>query len=76
MPIPKLVNYELENCIIEMTVVSPPYVVDFAGARLTRPDPSRTKSLSIGPAKSAKSSAKTGQESSVSYPHSNLAAFS
>lgn len=37
--IPKLVNYELENCIIEMTVVSPPYVVDFAGARLTRPEP-------------------------------------
>jgi len=37
--IPKLVDHDPDYWIIEMTVVSPPYVVDFAGARLKRPEP-------------------------------------
>ncbi len=36
--IPRLVDHDPENWIIEMTVVSPPYVVDFAGARLKQPE--------------------------------------
>lgn len=37
--IPKLVNIDDTNCIIEMTVVSAPYVVDFAQAALKKPAP-------------------------------------
>jgi hypothetical protein len=35
--VPQLLGYDDDLLIIEMTVVTPPYVLDFAGAYLDRP---------------------------------------
>lgn len=35
--IPRLVDYDDELMIVEMEIVSPPYVIDFAGARIDSP---------------------------------------
>lgn len=37
--IPKLIDFDDENYLIVMTLVKAPFVVDFASARLERPEP-------------------------------------
>ncbi len=34
--VPSLIDYDEELLVVEMTIVMPPYVLDFAGARLQR----------------------------------------
>ena len=36
--IPKLIDWDDNNCIIEMSIVTPPFVVDFVGAKLEEPE--------------------------------------
>ena len=65
--VPQLLHYDDQVWIIEMTVVSPPFVLDFAGAFLDIFRTSQKKSSRIGKRRNESSSVRAGRKSKLFF---------
>jgi hypothetical protein len=74
--VPELVAYDDELWVIEMTVVTRPFVLDFAGAYLDQPPDFSEKCLQIGVRRNRSNSVRAGLRYKRSSGFSKVSAYS